>query len=418
MEAGSVVLERESGRRRSRLEGAEPPAAGRRMKGQGVLAATGRTAFDLPEDVVWLDTAHQGPLPRRAARAASRALGWKLDPSRLPDAEFFEAPERLRGLLASLLGSSPEELVIGDSASHGLHLLAEGLDLTTKDEVVVVEDDFPATVLPWLPLRERGIQVRMLARRAGLTLEAISEALTPRTQVLCVTWVDSFSGHVLPVEALGRLCRRREVLLILNATQGVGVRPLAVGPSGAHAVCSSGYKWLCGPYGTGFCWITADLLPRLSSRRRYWLPRARAGGLEGLAGVLDAPAPAGARQHDTFGTASFFNVLPWIAALEYLGDIGIERLAAHNRSLVSSLRRAVADAGYTVHSREGRSSPFLVYSLPAGQDPAAHVERLRGEGIHVSVRKGRLRVSPHIHNDEEDVSRFRAALARCRRDMA
>lgn len=378
--------------------------------GHGAACPVGRQGFDLPEDVVWLDTAHQGPLPRRARQALDRALGWKLDPSGLTDDAFFDVPERLRGALAQFLGASPEQVVIGNSASHGLHLLADGLDLAEGDEIVLVEDDFPATVLPWLPLRERGVRLRFLPRRAGLSLEAISEAVSARTRVVCVTWVDSFTGHVLEAEPLGELCRSRGVVLVLNATQGLGVRPAPIRIPGVQAVCSAGYKWLCGPYGTGLCWIAADLLPRLSTGRRYWLPRARVGGLEGLVGLADEPAPDGVRQHDVFCTASFFNVLPWTAALEHLIEIGIDRVAAHNRSLVSALRRVVVEAGHHVVGEEDTSSPFLVFSPGSDHDAEALEHRLRSEGIHVSLREGRIRVSPHVHNDLQDVARFRAAV--------
>lgn len=375
-----------------------------------VSCPVGRNGFELPGDVVWLDTAHQGPLPSRAIEALERALASKLDPSDQPDDAFFDVPERLRAVLAEFLGASPEEVVIGNSTSHGLHLLAGGLDLAKGDEVVLVEDDFPATVLPWLPLRDRGVEIQMLRRRAGLSLETISEAISTRTRVLCVTWVDSFTGHVLEVESLGELCRSRDVLLILNATQGLGVRPPPVGAPGVQAVCSAGYKWLCGPYGTGVCWIAADLLPRLSTGRRYWLPGAREGGLDDLTGLADASLPVGVRRHDVFCPASFFNVLPWIAALEYLSQIGIERLAAHNRSLVSALRRAVMEAGHHVVTEEGTRSPFLVFTPGTGQDAEALETRLRSAGVHVSLRHGRLRASPHVHNDLEDIARFRDAL--------
>lgn len=379
-------------------------------RGHGI----GREAFDLPPETVWLDTAHQGPLPRPALEAAARVLEWKRDPSRLPDREFFLTPERLRSRLASLLACSPEEVVLGDSASHGLHALAQGLDLADGDEVLLVRDDFPATVLPWLPLRARGVVIRFLRRRAGLGPEEVANALGPRTRVVCMTWVDSFSGHVLDIEATGRICRDREVLFILNGTQGVGVRPLPVERLPVDGVTCAGYKWLCGPYGTGFCWISPPVLERLRSGRRYWLASAREGGLDDLARIVNAPGPQGARRHDTFGTADFFNVVPWTAALDYLLEVGIDALAEHNRTLVEAIRHSAEDAGCALAEdlpKGDGAAPFVVFKPPAGQESVGLAARLRDSGIHVSVRGGRIRVSPHVHNDLHDVERFAAALS-------
>lgn len=393
------------------MTSAPGPAPTGEVRDSGGFYPHGRRDFAIPEGVVWLDTAHQGAMPRRAAEAAERALAWKLDPSGLPESEFFEAPERLRSLLARLIGVSPEDVVIGNSASHGLMLLADGLDLGAGDEILLVRDDFPATVLPWLPLRRKGVVVRHLPRRADVTPTTVDEAMTPRTRVLCVTWVDSFSGHVLDLPALGRICQAHGVLLIVNATQGLGARTLGPARVGAHAVTCSGYKWLCGPYGTGFCWIREDLRSRLRPWRRYWLPEARARGLDGLADLSRRPPHATVRRFDVCCPASFNNVLPWIEALEYLSEVGPARIAAHNRLLVDALRRIASEAGHEPLSGAGlESPPFLVFSPGDGRAADRWVERLAGAGIHVSLREGRVRVSPHIHNDMEDVERFRRAL--------
>jgi cysteine desulfurase / selenocysteine lyase len=90
---------------------------------------------------VWLNTAHQGPLPRPAVAAAA--------PHRIAD-DFEAVPERLRALLGSLVGAPPDQIALGNSTSYGLRLIANGLPWRARDEVLVVSGDYPATVLPWL----------------------------------------------------------------------------------------------------------------------------------------------------------------------------------------------------------------------------------------------------------------------------
>lgn len=368
----------------------------------------GRAAYGIPRERVWLDTAHQGPLPLSAARAARQAVEWKLDPSHLDSDTFFATTDRLREALAGLLGRPAGEVAIGDSASHGLHLLASGLALEEGEEVLLVRDDFPATLTPWLPLRERGIQIRFLARREGLTAERIAAALRPETRVFCVTWIDSFSGHILDVEAVGRACRAADVVFVLNATQGLGVRPLPLDELPVDAVTCAGYKWLCGPYGTGFCWISPGVDAELRSHRRYWLPVAGRTGLAELGAVAEAPPVSDASRHDVFGTASFFNVLPFIEALSHVRTVGIGRAAEHNRALVAGLREVVEETGhpYVLHP----DAPFLVFHADGGGDERALAREMRAAGVLVGIRDGRLRVSPHLHNDLDDVERFRHVL--------
>lgn len=373
---------------------------------------SGRADFRLPDDVIWLDTAHQGPLPGRAADALMQALAWKMDPSRLPDDEFFATPDRLRAALGALLGLPPSELVIANSASYGLDLLVRGLPLERGDEIVLVRDDFPATVAPWLPLRERGVRIRFLPRRRGIEPSDVATALRPRTRVFCTTWIDSFTGHVLDAGRVGAVCRDAGVLFVLNATQGFGVRPLPVGAGAVDAITCAGYKWLCGPYGTGFCWISAALMGRLRPGRRYWLPSARERGLQSLGYPDQEPPPAGHAAHDVFCTASFFNLLPWIAAVEYLAELGIERISAHNAALVEALREAAAASGLSVPVRAGGAadSPMLLIEGLERDAGSRLVARLRRRGIHVALREGRIRIAPHVHNVVEDVEKFATAL--------
>src|SRR5436305_13702050 len=117
-----------------------------------------RDAFGTLERA-WLNTAHQGPLPLEAAEAAREAIEQKLDPRRIPEPAFFEIPRRLRGTLARLINADPSEIVLTNSTSYGLDLLAQGLPLRSGDEVLGVEGDFPASIYPLVPLQMRFVRL-------------------------------------------------------------------------------------------------------------------------------------------------------------------------------------------------------------------------------------------------------------------
>jgi len=178
---------------------------------------------------IWLNTAHQGPLPQPAVVAAADAVALKVAPHRIADDAFDEVPERLRTLLAGLVGSPPDQIVLGNSTSYGLHLVANGLPWRAGDEVLVLAGDYPATVLPWQRLSDRGVTTTAL-HPAGdlLTAGELAAAITDRTRVCAVTWVDSFTGRALDLNALGTVCRQAGVLLVVNASQALGARPLDV----------------------------------------------------------------------------------------------------------------------------------------------------------------------------------------------
>ena len=360
---------------------------------------------------VWLNTAHQGPLPRTAVDAAWTAALMKAAPHRIPDEAFTEGPEQLRGLLADLVGGDPDEVVLGDSTSHGLHLVANGLAWRPGDEVLLVEGDYPATILPWLRLADQGVRARWLRPQAGaLTASELSAAITPRTRVLALTWVDSFTGHAADLHALGQVCRAAGVLSVFNASQAIGARPLDVASTPVDAVVSCGYKWLCGPYGTGFSWLHPDLLSRLRPQHAYWLAMQAGGGLGQMrdTGLRD---DLGVRAFDMFCPANFLDVLPWTAAVKLILHTGVDAIAAHDQRLVDQLLSGLDPAQYRLISPAAGASrsTLVVLDRIDGTARERHAQ-LAAAGVDIAFREGNLRLSPHLFHTADDITRALNAL--------
>lgn len=385
------------------------------MSGSGSAESTGgrlSSAFGPFEDRVWLNCAHQGPLPRPAVTAAEAAVADKVAPARIADEAFREVPEQLRGQLSELVGGRPEEIVLGNATSYGLNLLAQGIPLEHGDEVIVVQGDFPATVVPWLALATRGVHVRFIgAQRARVDADVLAAAITPRTRVFCASWVFSFFGHAVDLEALGAVCRERDVVFIVNGSQALGARPLDVGAVPVDAVCSCGFKWLCGPYATGFAWIRASLLDRLEYPQPYWLTMQRGDDLNRELDYTLVEQRDG-RGHDVYGTANFLNFSPWSAALEHLASFGIETIADHDQQLVERLLAGLDDERFQLISpRSGAERSSLVLFSHRDRGRNAHIHgALKCAGIDIALRNDNLRVSPHLYNDAGDIDRLLEAL--------
>lgn len=363
----------------------------------------------------WLNCAHQGPLPHAAVAAAREALAWKIAPRHLTDDVFAAVPRRLRAALGRLVGAPADDIIQGNSTSYGLHLLANGLPWRRGDEVLLVRGDYPADILPWLALEKRGVRVHFIKRRGvALRPDELADALTPVTRLFCATWVDSFTGHAVDLEACGRLCRARGTLFVVNAAQALGARPLDLGTAPVDALTCCGFKWLCGPYGTGFCWIRPDVRATLDYNQAYWLAMQGDRDLDTMRDyAVRGDEELGARKYDVFCPADFLDALPWAAAVEYLLDRGIGRIAAHDDRLVGRLLAGLDDARYAAISPvEGpaRSTLVVVTHREPGRNRAIHAA-LRDAGVDAALREGTLRVSPHLYNTDADIDRALDVLA-------
>ena len=174
-----------------------------------------------------------------------------------------------------------------------------------------------------------------------------------------------------------------------------------------------GFKWLCGPYATGFCWLHPDLLASLVWRPAYWLAHLSPddladGGGERLRDDLGAAA------YDVFGTANFLSFQPWTASVEYLLELGIERVAAWDQALVERFLGGLDPDRYRLVSpRTGpRRSTLVVFGPQRPERARGLHRRLADAGVDVAFRRGNLRVSPHLYNTEADIDRALEVLDR------
>jgi cysteine desulfurase / selenocysteine lyase len=378
----------------------------------GVAVERAAEEFGPFDGRVWLNTAHQGPLPSRAAVAAQHAVRLKTAPHRIADEDFRRAPERLRELLATLVGGTPEQVVLGDSTSHGLHLVANGLDWAGGEEVLTLAGDYPATVLPWQRLAgAHGVHVRAIDPGDGpLTPDRLRAEIGSRTRLVALTWVDSFTGRALDLEALGAVCRAAGVFLVVNASQALGARPVDVSRTPVDALVSCGYKWLCGPYATGFTWLHPGLLSRLRPQQAYWLAMQAGRGLDDMRGT-GLRDDLGVRAYDLFCPAAFATTLPWTAALELLLATGVERIAEHDDRLVARLLDGLdPDRYHLLSPANGPARSTLVVLARRDGTTGQRHRRLTAAGIDTAYREGNIRISPHLFNTEQDVDRARTVL--------
>jgi len=332
----------------------------------------------------------------------------KRRPYLLTHKRFRDVPNRLKDAVAELIGVAAEDVILGNSATYGIHLLANGLPLEPGDEVLVMRNDFPTDILPWLGLKKRGITVKQLPSKGPVIIPAeLETAVTPRTKVVCLSHVHTFSGHVLDAEAVSRICRKRGICFLLNLSQSAGNRAIHVPDLGADAVTCAAFKWLCGPYGTGFCWIKPEIRETLEYNQNYWINVMSEDELKN-AGDLDLTADKSARRWDVFGTANFFNFYPLTVSIRYLLSIGIDRIREHNDRLQEMFLSGLDRKTWDLISPEaaGGRSALICFSHKNPAENERVFRELVTRGIYPALWKGILRISPHVFNTEGDIRRL------------
>lgn len=369
------------------------------------------------EDATYLNLAGQSPLPRVAVRALDRARDWKKLPHNIPDEAFFGLPNRVRELIAQLITGQPEEIAVTSGATAGLQAVARGLQWKPEDEVLLVRGEFPAHPSTWVPLADAGrLRVRWLApRERFITTEEIVAAITPQTKLVSISHVRFDDGARVDPRPIADAVHRAGGYLLLDVSQSCGAVPLTAAESGADFLVCSGYKWLLGPFGSGFFWVRRELIDRMAPGPFYWMAIDGADRFHSLSGdgVKYAPVPAHARRWDVPETSSFFNLAAAEASLEFVVRIGAQTVWQHNLALIEHMiAKLPVDRMVLASPRQAeRRGPYACLRARQPERTKELYERLRAAKIFVSLREGALRVSPYLFNTEADIDRLIAVLS-------
>ena len=363
-----------------------------------------RALFDLPDDLAYLDHAATGVLGRPAYDAARGALDRHAgrvpgtSPNTFP--ADLERLDRLRARAARLLNADVRGVEVVPSTSAGINWLAQGLDWKAGDRVVIPACEFPTNHLPWHGLASRGVAVDRVPSPGGtFTPAAIDAAITDRTRVVSVSFVQFLSGFRADLAGIGDVCRARGVLFCIDAIQGVGALRLDVGALQPDLVVAGGQKWLCAMHGLAIA-IVSDRLMEAVTPVRGWLN----GPIDwdDFDAVTDDLHPDATRfRTGTLPTAQIYALDASLGAMLDVGPETVEAaVLAHARTLADGLD---ALGLRRFGSPDPAHASGIVTVEP--ENPEALLEALTAAGVHASLRSRKLRVSPHAHTRADDLSR-------------
>ena len=368
---------------------------------------TFRSHFPVAARWAFFDHAAVAPIPDTAV-AALGEYGRRIAENGLADVRFWaDRVAEVRRLAARLVNApAVEDVCFVPNTTAGIGLVAEGFPWRPGDNVVLAAEEYPSNQYPWLNLAARGVEVRSVPSRGNrVEIDDVHAAMTDRTRVLAVSFVQFASGFRADLDALGELCRERGTFFFVDAIQGLGVFPLDVQRTPIDALAADGHKWLLAPEGAGIAYV-----------RREWIDRLHPIGVGAHSvvnpfeyGAIDFRLKRHAGRYEG-GALNLTGITALGASLQLLLDAGIEAVSRRVLDLTDDLCDRAGSAGLEVFSSRLASDKSGIVSLTKpGAEPKAVFKRCREAGVVVNVRAGRVRVSPHAYNTTDEIDRFLAA---------
>jgi len=314
--------------------------------------------------------------------------------------------EHLRRRTAELLHADAGEIALIHNTTEGINLVAEGFPWQPGDNVVMFDDEFPSNVYPWMNLASRGVEVRRVPGGDRPQLDRLADACDDRTRIVTVSWIGFASGWRHDVDQLVELAHRRGALLFLDAIQGLGVFPLDVRQTAVDFLAADGHKWLLGPEGAGLFYVRREHLDRLRPLGLGWNSVVQAHDFS----KIDLRLKPTAGRYEG-GTYNMPGLLALGASLEMLDDYPPEAISQRLLELTDAICERLPAVGATVTTYRERehASGIVSFDLP-GRNLAEVRRQCRERQVVLSARGGRLRVSPHAYNNDDDIERLIEAL--------
>lgn len=365
-----------------------------------------RAAFPVAASWIYFNHAAVCPLAQPVAAAVRSFLDDALQNGSTGFRQWDERRQHVRAQAARLLGCAAAEVALSTSTSQGLITVAEGLTLGPGDEIVVIQDDFPANQIPWYRQERRGARVIVVPRREGrVELSDILDRLTPSTRVVAVPFVLFDSGQRLDLPALGAALADHPTLFCVDAIQGLGAFPLDMTAAHIDVLSADSHKWMLGMEGIGLFACRTEILDEIDSPLTSWLSMAEPFAPYRPGAPL---RPDAARfEYAALPTMEIFGL---DACLKLLLDTGIETMARAILGLTERLSAGLVEQGWTLRSPRERpedSSGIVLAGPPdALGDAETVVAALEARGVSVVSRAGAVRFSPHAWNTLDEVERL------------
>ena len=367
-----------------------------------------------PVDGVYLDAAYTHPMSVATRTAYLDYLQHRVaDDSRIGPGN--NARDLAVRLYAKLINAEASEIAVVPSTMEGENLIGASLGLSQSAGVVTDALHYDGSLVLYGELAKRGIPLKVVSPRGGgIVLADVEAAIGKETRLVAVSLVSSTTGFQYDLKALCDLVHSKGAFVYADIIQAAGAVPVDVKASGVD-FCSCGcYKWLMGDFGAAFLYVRPD---RLAELKRVQIGWRQVRHQVSHVFPFDEPGSALGEWRLGSDTAAKFEVstpawgsLACVAeSLAYIQTIGVDAIVRHRGPLLERLRNDLPKRGFAQLTPPGTASPILVFSYKGAA--ARFGKALRNANIHVSIYENRIRISPSVYNDMEDIAKLISVLS-------
>lgn len=363
----------------------------------------------------YLNAAYMHPMSKGSFRAIGAYLNERMVNGQEPRYNMDETRKEAARLFAKLINADPGEIAWVPSTMVGENFVVNGLSLpSTNGRVVTDAYHFSGSLYMYNELAKQGLDLHIIPPRENrIHYDDLEAAIRPGTKLVAVSLVSAFNGFQHDLKKICEIAHAKNALVFADIIQAAGAVPIDVKDSGVDFCSTATYKWLMGDFGAGFLYVRKDRLPMLKRSQIGY--RQEASFISHLF-PFDEPGDKMFETESRKDSGGYFEVgtlaneaIPALRhSLDYLLHTGVEKIEQYRKPMLERLQQRLPALGFTPLTPVDSTSPIVSFAY---KDAYLKLKpKMDAAGINIQLYKNRLRVSPSVYNDVEDVERLIKAL--------
>ncbi|MGB9936215.1 MAG: aminotransferase class V-fold PLP-dependent enzyme [Methanobacterium sp.] len=384
-----------------------------------------RADIPLLEELIYLDAASTTPTPEPVVRAMldyyhhfNANIGRGAYKTAVKATTKFE---NARERIAKFINSSKNEVIFTKNTTEAINIVANGLEFKKGDSIIVPNIEHHSNFLPWLNLKEKGINLKIIKSDKYGVVDPINieSAVDDTTKLITTTHISNSIGSCQPIYEIGKIAEENNVLYLIDAAQSAGHTKLDVKETKAHFVSFPGHKGLLGPVGTGFLYCKEEMAEQLT-------PINLGGGTVSNVTEHNFTLESHPAKFEG-GTQNIAGIIGLGAAVRYIDGIGIENIENHSVKLTKYMYDQINDIDNTIcYGNPENIHGIVAFNIEGmnSHDIAKILDELKNicvrSGYHCAIPAikhlgaeslgGTVRASLHYYNTKEEIQLLAEAV--------
>ena len=315
--------------------------------------------------------------------------------------QWNEATEEVRKLASQLLGGvNADNIAITKNTVEGLNIIAQGFPFESGDNVVINSDEHISNVMPWLALKDKGVEIRIVpSENHKLSPEIIEKYIDNKTKIVAISHVQAPTGYTCNIKTLAEICHKNDAFLVVDAIQSLGLIEVNAQDWGIDAVSSGAHKNLLGMTGTGLLYVAPQLMSKLTP---HYAGSSSVRSFDRSTWENTLKDENNARKFE-LSNLNYPGIYALRATLTFILEVGIDEISAHVKALSKRMNEGLREIGYDVATPLEESERAGITSVVVPD--LAHMKAWFGER-NIAISKmdlGFVRFAVGIFSKDEDV---------------